>query len=273
MLLIKMKICIATSVYHLRKTRPLDYYLMPAKHLIEDFADSDIDVFLFTNIPDSFSVNSKNIKIIHKEPDDFAMDIWGDLDWRTKYKNALASRDEKRFEEKNVPELIAIWLGKMTMMEIASQESDCVLWQDSGIRMGRVFGKDFSKYSKCYANPNRYCKFISKLFNSYPTVFMKCDGYINPYHGIDMEKYDHQNIKYHIRGGFIFARSNEISQLKTDFKQHWLKLINNNDYGTEENPLTLCHWQRPKSTILCYDEWLSFLNIGNLEQQIKQMLF
>lgn len=267
-----MKLCVVTSVYHLRKTRPLEYYLTPAIHLLEDFSESDVDVKLFTDLPFDLFPIASNLTIIHKTPTEFAEDMWGDPNWKSVYQTALNDRPDDRFEEKHVPELIAIWLGKLTMMEMASQNADCVLWQDSGIRMGGPFEKNASLYNRGYSNPNKYRKTADILTRKYPTVFMECDGYVNPYHGIDMKKYETANQGYHVRGGFILAKSSEMSRLKSDVKGHWNNLISNGDYGTEENPLTICQWERPESSLLTYSEWLSLLNIGH-NKQANRVLF
>lgn len=267
-----MKLCVVTAVYHLRKTRPLEYYLAPAIHLLEDFSNSEVNVMLFTDLPADLFPKSNNLKVVHKTPDELADDMWGEPNWRSVYSTALSDRPDHRFEEKNIPELIAIWLGKLTMMEIATQGVDCVLWQDSGIRMGRVFGKQTSNYNKCYSSATRYQRTIDNLVNKHSVVFMGCDGHVNPYHGVDMKKYDTDKKGYHIRAGFLLAKSSEVPALKADVKKHWLRLIANNDYGTEENPLTLCQWERPQSLVLSYDEWLSRLNIGSEEQRAKQIL-
>lgn len=259
-----MNLCIVTSVYRLRKTRPLDYYLKPAVHLLQDFSESDVSVVLFTNLDVELFPEASNIHIIKKDPSSFMDEMSDDPSWKEKYQFALRNRPTNRFEEKVLPDLVSIWMGKMIMMEEAAKISDVVLWQDSGIRMGRVFGKDASRYVKCTSSVNRYISTVESLIKKNSLVFMSCDGYINPYHGVDMTKYGNGQM---VRAGFILASSSEVPLLKNKMKSYWNKLAENNDFGTEENPLTLYRWERKDSGILSYDEWLA--NLGLVRFGIK----
>lgn len=261
-----MSLSLVTAVYALRKTRPLNYYLIPTQHLLEDLANSEISVYLFTNLDKSFYPSASNIKINNLTPNELICDIWDDPNWKIVYKNALSDRPENRFEEKIILDLIAIWLGKFKMMEIACDSNvDKVLWQDSGIRMG-IYKKDFSKYKKCKTNPKIYIKKTQSILEKHPLAFMECDGFVNPYHGVDMKKYGLS--KKYSRGGFILSKKNEVKKLKEKVSIYWKKLIANNDYGTEENPLTLYQWERKDSVLISYEKWISMLNIKHATKVI-----
>lgn len=259
-----MKLVLVTSVFALRKSRPLDYYLVPAVDLLQDLKNTEIEVFLFTNLNHSYFPSASNITIISPTLDELICEIWSNPDWREIYRKALADRSLERFEEKRIVELISIWLGKFKMMEIASKSNaDKILWQDSGIRMGKIFHKDFRKYKKCTINPKIYIQSVETFLSEKPLAFMESERVVNPYHGIDMTKYGPKE-KY-IRGGFIFMDANEVHRTKNSIFNYWNELISNGDYGTEENPLTMYYWERRSESLkLSYDKWLSLFNIGNI---------
>jgi len=258
-----MKISLVTSVYQIRKSRPLDYYLVPTQHLIQDLANSNIYIWLFTDLDASQFPIAANLKIKQLTYDQLISDIWPDEGWAIKYKKAMKDRLISRFEEKSFPELLAVWLGKFKMMEFASLESDCVLWQDSGIR-GRMCKKKFRLYRKCIIRPKIYTKAIEMLVEKNPLILMKCYGYVNPYHGVNMKFYSKKDTL--IRGGFILSKSEEVRKLKEKICHYWNLLISNKHYGTEENPLTLYYWERNDIKILDYDEWLYMLKIGGCQK-------
>ncbi len=253
------KLCLVTSVFHIRKSRPLAYYLTPAIHLLEDFANSEVNVCLFTDQPEEVFPRAPNISIRTCTPEALIRPIWNDPNWRNLYTKRAAPH-EKNMEHRTIPELIAIWLGKLPMMTAAAEMGDVVLWQDSGIRMPKLFNKDFRNYKKTTIFPELYIAFTQKMSDLYPMTFMKCDMFFNPYWGVRMRNY-HPTHKTLIRAGFILARSSEIAAFQQAFKDKWELLISRGDYGTEENPLTLCYWDRPDSSILSFDEWFNGLRL------------
>ncbi len=248
-----MQSVIVTSVYHLRKSRPLDYYLLPTVHLLEDLANSNVNICLFTDQSKDKFPQANNVHIFNVSVDELIKEMWANPNWRTEY-----SRYAKDSEQKASPELIAIWLGKMQMMKEATNYGDAVLWQDSGIRMPRIFKKRFEDYTKIRVYSEKYNEFM-KTLNEHPLVFMKNDVYEKIYNNVDMSKFG--KIKTLIRGGFIFARSNETKKLMNAVKAKWNFLVKLKRYGTEENPLTIYQWERKDSHLLLYDQWLDGLGL------------
>jgi hypothetical protein len=257
-----MHLCIVTSVFKLRRTRPLDYYLTPTIDMLIDLQNSNIDIFVFTDQPKQCFPEANNIHILNVCPSSLIQNIWEDYDWKSNYVTALQNRSKilmERNEQKSVPDLLAIWLGKIPMMKIASEAGDVVLWQDSGIRMSKLFSKNFALYKKCELSAEIYQMFVSKMIGLAPLVFMS-GRQANVLHGVDMSRYGSVG-KTQVKAGFILAKSSEIELLQSKVKEKWSLLIENNDYGTEENALTLYQWERTDSLILPYDCWLDQLEM------------
>jgi len=147
------------------------------------------------------------------------------------------------------------------LMKTACQFGDNILWQDSGIRMPRLFRKDFSKYIRCTVEPEKYNQTTQWLLSKRRLVFMKTDTKAKRFHGIEMSKYEPTGATHHISAGFILARATEVPNLQYGVKKCWERLVRNHDYGTEENPLTLYHWERKDSKSISYDEWLTRLGL------------
>ena len=260
-----MKLCIVTAVFNLRKTRPLEYYTIPAVDFLNDFLNSEIEICLFTNLDKNIFPQAQNIHIIQKSPDSFISEMWDNENWRAEYTTALEARlkiQSQKIEQNTNPELLSVWLGKFPMMKFASQYGDMVLWHDSGVRTTMLWNQDFTKYKKCKLYPEKYLSFIQSL--NYPLVFMKNDGYDNQFHGVSMSKYETPGKHYQVRAGFILAKSSETTLLQKRIKEKWWILTHHKEYGTEENALTMYQWQRPDSGLLSCDEWLDGLGLKNL---------
>ena len=254
-----MKISIVTSIFHLRKTRPLGYYLKPAQDLVEDMSGSDIDIHLYTNLASSHFASAENVHIYSPSIDELVQFFWNDPNWRNMYSDMLSDRPDHRFEEKLIPELIGIWLGKFEMVYRASLQSDCVLWQDSGIRMG-LFQKDFSLYSKVSSLPWLYQSSIERLTFQHPMTLLSTDNYRDPFHGVDMKRYDRRTDL--CRAGMFLLRSEEAEFLRNSIAENWRLMTSRGDFGTEENPLTLTYWSRHDFHQMSYSDWLAVFGLS-----------
>lgn len=260
-----MKISIVTSVFLLRKSRPIDFYLKPANDFLLDMANSNIDIHLYTNLEKSKFVQAGNIFIKNESFDNLIQYFWNDSDWRNIYSKALESRSSDRFEEKLIPELLSIWLGKFEMIYQASLNSDCVLWQDSGIR-NYIFNKNIDKYVKKRIFPFKYQSVIEEMLGNNSIVLLAAeDSRDDLYHGVNMKEYSDN--KQYCRAGFILSKSEEISNMRDSIKFYWNKLISNKHYGTEENPLTMFYWSNPNVKIYKLNEWLSLFDLD--ERNVK----
>lgn len=257
-----MKISIVTSVFPLRDSRPTEYYLLPLQHFLEDMKNSAILLYIFTNLEDSNFPNSPNINIIKSDPDQFAEEIFETPNWKQEYANALSTRPSSKYEEKNVPSLISIWLGKFAMMELGSENTDFVLWQDSGIRSGKFYRNKFQNYRKCKAYPERYLHALKEIISNYDLVCLSSEKPMGEFHGVPMNFYNTKKKNYLIRAGFILTRSSQIPEMRKGIKKYWKILTDNNDYGTEENPLTLYQWNHPNSLVLSFEQWVNYLGIA-----------
>lgn len=248
-----MSLVIATSVYHLRKSRPIEYYLQPTIDLLSDLTNSNINVCVFTDQNKDLFPKGNNIHIFQISPEELIKEMWNKPNWKQEYQESL----KIEVEQKDIPDLLAIWLGKFPMMKLASEYGDHVLWQDSGIRMPRLFNKDFSKYKKCEVKSESYNDFTSSLLSKKSIVFMTCDSYLVPYHGVNMRKYSRN--KTLVRAGFILTKTPEIPLLQDQVKEKWNFLVDNGDYGTEENAMTFLSWERKDIGLISYDAWLDGL--------------
>ncbi len=257
-----MTLCLVTSVFHLRKTRPLDYYLQPAIHLLEDMASSDVNVCLFTDQDESLFPKASNIHIFPMPADNFIKEMWDCPYWKDTY--TRKTRGKKGVTEQQfVPELLAIWLGKFPMMKIGASMGDRVLWQDSGILMAELFNKEFNTYQHRYASPKRYISYTNELIKMAPLTFMLAEDHPMSfaYHGVYMKQFDYSGSKPLVRAGFMLASSSEVWQLQEKIKKKWNLMLSRNLYGTEENPLTLYHWERRDSKLVKYYDWLQGLGL------------
>ncbi len=252
------KLCVVTSVFNIRKDRPIEYYLTPTIDMLTDLAGSNINICVYTDQEEKLFPKANNISIFKtqdKELDNLIKPIWGEENWRSRYQFLVS---DKELPAARYDELIAIWLGKITMMKNSADMGDLILWQDGGIRMPRIFQKDINNYRKKKICASVYNIFANKFLDKSPLVFMKCDTNRRFYHGVDMLKYAKKE-KPKIRGGFIFARSSELEGLLRGVKEEWSILTENGDYGTEENALTLYQWKRADSAAITYNQWLTGL--------------
>jgi len=101
------KLCVVTSVYAIRKSRPLDYYLTPTIHLLEDLSDSDINICLFTDQEIGSFPTAGNIHIFQPSPESLIKEMWDQPDWKSQPRGL------------EHPNLLAIWLGKLVISELS----------------------------------------------------------------------------------------------------------------------------------------------------------
>lgn len=260
----KPNLCLVTATYSLRKTRPIDYYLVPTINLLNSLANTEIEICLFTNLPKESFPSAKNIEIIIKDVNEFAAEMWGTHDWKSQYEfnSKLTEHLPRQYvqeEERTVPEMLSLWLGKFPMMQYASQKAKNVLWQDSGVATGLLFNRKIEQYKDIDFNCRKYLDLLNR-FKDKPLAFAKCFYYIHPYHRVNMEKYNKSN-KPFLRAGFIFAKSKEIEKLKDKVSYYWKYLVDNNDFGSEENALTLYSWEREDIELLFLHDWMNLLGI------------
>ena len=250
------KLCVVTSVYNIRKTRPLEYYLTPTIDLIDDMSGSDVEICVFTDqCKDKFGV-AENIRVFNYPPDFFIKSMWDDADWRNKY---LTKRANSTGEV--IPELISIWLGKFMMMQMALNSNvDRILWQDSGIR-GHFFKHYKSqRYKKKKLYPSVYNASTQNLLEKHKIVLMHYQDLNNVIqHGVDMTKY---NTKKSMMAGLMLCDASEIHNLAAGIKQKWNLLIENDDYGTEETALSLYYSENENRIgTMIYPEWVDCLRL------------
>lgn len=263
-----MKINVVTSIYRLRKSRSLEFYLNPGLDIIKNIENSKINLTIYTNIKDNLLQNN-NVKVKQVDFDELISFFWNDKEWRKSYSNALKSRSSKKFEEKNIPELLAIWLGKFEMMHRESVGCDKVLWMDSGIRT-YLFNRNTNKYKTKKINIDHMLNSIESIFNDHEFAFLRSD-LKEPFHGISMQKYNDKKLDL-CRGGYILASSNQTLYIKEQIKYFWNFLISRNEFGTEENPLTMFYWSNFKQSILFdLDEWYEKLDM-DLKNRLKLFL-
>ena len=255
-----MKLSIVTSVYKLRKIRSLDFYLRPLNDFLKDMKESDIIVNVHTDLDFNLFENSSNFNFHSTSIDELINFFWDDKDWRDTYRKALIDRSSLRFEEKDIPELIGIWLGKFEMMFRASLNSDYVLWQDAGI-LSYLYGRKDENYKRYKCKPDKYKSGVKKIIKNSNFAFLSSDKNPEFYHGVKMSNYN--NLNNYCRGGFILSRSENVLYLKNQIKFFWNLLLTNKDFGTEENPLTLFQWDNKDCVVLNYDSWLYQLGILN----------
>lgn len=263
-----MKIVIVTAVYEIRKSRPFEFYLYPANDFLSNMADSDLKIKVFTNKKSNLFVRSCNIEICTREPESFMKSVWDDPDWKRVYSNALKNRPDDRFEEKNNPELLAIWLGKFQMMYESSEGADAVLWQDAAIRT-YMFGRDAGKYTRKQISKSIYFSSIRKLMEKSSFSLLSSEKSEKYFHGVKMSKYGSNEC---VRAGLILARASETENLKNEVAKYWGSLVENGDYGTEENPLSIFAWNRKDVSIYSYNEWMKFLDFSPSQSPKKSMM-
>jgi len=260
-----MKCSIVTCYYDIRKSRNIDYYLPPLNDFIHDLSGSDIDIHVFTDVDQIINkTHATNVFIHNLTFQELIGDIWKDSNWSAVYEKFLINRDEKRFEEKIFPNLLAVWLGKFKMIEVAAENSDFVLWQDCGIRM-YLFKKKAQNYKKKTLKASDYQSAIENLAKSSPVVLLESEKKIDKeFHGVNMKKYSKERKDKLIGGGFMLFSKQKAKSVKGEIEKNWSKLIENSDYGTEENPLTIYYWEND-CRVMTLKDWIKALKLESNE--------
>jgi hypothetical protein len=259
-----MKITIVTCAYSLRRSRDFNFYLNPLNDLLSNLSNSDLNIKLFTNRDAGDFVEGKNIDVCVRDIDSLVKPIWDDASWKETYKLALKDRSSLRFEEKEVPELIGIWLGKFQMLKEAAEDCDAVLWQDAGIR-NYLFGRQANNYKKKRIFPTYYKSAIGHLLSKSSIALLSSTVNDVHFHGVDMTRYG--VAKKYVRAGFILMNSSEALNLRDQISFNWNHMVSNGDFGTEENPLTLFSWTRPDAIRYSLDDWFKMFRL-DLENRI-----
>jgi len=275
------RIAFVTAAYAgIRSDRPIEYYHRPLNDFLGRYRQTGGEALLLIHAnEESWSLIPefrKHIDIaIVDEPEDHVWNIWPDEDWSATYQCLLQSNPthcqsyQARFKR-----LIAVYLCKLRLVEIAFESNDCdlVLWHDSGHWVSHGAQHDLQRYDDHQGPKEANGRSLDRLLRLHADRFPVFGTLSRPNrkrfhmplawmrrHAVRVRGEETDLLLRSLYTAVLWSfRRDAFPEFIAEFRDAWRSLIEMRQAGIEENALTIAAWRRSIPG-LDYADWRRLL--------------